>query len=91
MKIRIKSDAVITESRRDAQGGTFETFHQEALLCGDEEIKRFRLRVEAPSKGYAAGEYTLGSESITVNKYGNLELAKPVLVPVRSLAAVGNK
>jgi hypothetical protein len=91
MKIRIKSETVIKETRKDNQGGTFDTFHQEALLCGDEEIKKFRLRVESESKGYAVGEYTLGSESITVNKYGALELARPVLVPVRSLASVVNK
>jgi len=87
MRVRIKSEAVIEESRKDSHGGSFQTFSQEALLVGDEEVKKFRLRLESAAKGYAKGDYVIGSESLTVNKYGALELARLVLVPVPAQVA----
>jgi len=82
MRVRIKSETVISETRPDGQGGTFEALHQDAFLIGEEEVKKFRLRVASPAKGYKAGDYVLGSESLTVNKYGSLELGQVSLVPV---------
>lgn len=86
MRVRIKAAVVVADTRKDSHGGSFETFSQDALLVGDEEVKKFRLRLEGPGKVYPAGDYSIGSESLTVNKYGSLELARVVLVPIAAPA-----
>lgn len=89
IKVKVKSEEVFTESRK-GDNGEYQTHHQEALLVGDEEIKKFKLRIPSPKQSYVAGEYTIASESLAVNRFGGLELGQLRLVPIRaaSVAAV---
>lgn len=81
LKIRIKSIEVETEQRKNAAtGDTYKTRKQSALLIGEEEVKKFKLSLGEDGMAYEPGDYQLSSESITVSKYGSLELARPVLV-----------
>jgi hypothetical protein len=82
MRIEIKSDAVITEERKSRTGEGFTTYSQTAFLIGEDERKKFSLRVSDRSSGYKPGLYDLSADSFFVNGYQGLELARVVLVPV---------
>jgi len=88
MKIIIKSETVLSEDRRDGQGGTYKVFFQEALFSGGDEVLKVRVPVSAPSGGYASGEYTFASASFVRNKYQSLEMGRLVLEPLRAVASV---
>lgn len=88
MKIRVKSETVITEQRR-GENGPYEVFYQEALFEGGEETLKVRVPVESPARGYAAGDYTFASSSFVRNKYQSLELGRVVLEPLRAASVKG--
>jgi len=89
MKILVKSAEVVSVQRTSpTTGKPYVQRTQTALLCGEEEIKRFQLRLEEGQLGYAPGTYDLATESLTVDAYGRLSIGRITLVARPAVAAV---
>lgn len=63
----------------------FDVTQQEALLhTSDGQVRKIKLNLEEGQQGYPVGEYTISDESLTVDAYGRVSLARNIkLVPMK--------
>ena len=82
MKIIIRDDVVVRE-QREFEGKKFEVVSQNAFLeTEDGQRRKFVIKLGRGVSAYRAGSYSLGGDSFTVGKYGDLTLGRVVLESV---------
>jgi hypothetical protein len=88
VRIEIKSAEVVSVQRSSpTTGKPYVQRTQTAILRGDEEVKKFQVRLDEGQPAYEPGIYDLASECLTVDAYGRLSIARIQLVK-RAAAAV---
>jgi len=80
LKFEVES-AVSVRSGRSREGKSFEMREQVAYVTMGREVRKVLLRVEDGKQPLAAGFYTIGDDSFTTDKYGNLSIARLSLIP----------
>lgn len=79
--IAIKDPTVTRREVTSKQGKALTFFEQSGLAKVGDELRRIVLPVQE-GQGYAPGSYTLGADSVYVDRFGRLALS-PRLVPAK--------
>jgi len=80
--LRVEVEAnVNVRSGRTREGKPFEIREQHGYITMGREVRKVSLRLEAGAEPRPAGFYQVADESFTTDEYGNLVVARLVLVP----------
>lgn len=82
VKIEVKSSEIAQKNVRGKDGKEFVIREQEGWVdLGDAYPQKVRLSLEQGKEAYAPGRYALDQKSLYIDRFGQLKLGRPRLVP----------